>query len=182
MPPYRSAVARYIPWTLSGLVTSTFWKTASRPSAAVCSPASSTTSATQTLAPSREKRSAASRPMPLAAPVMTTTLLSSRPMRAASLTRFETRHERVEPSPAGVDPGFPLLVPPGEHDVRPVALVRDVGAGELVEVPEDAARVALERLSGLLVFEQRPDGLGPLGLDHVHAEDPIRTAELLGDV
>ena len=67
-------------WTLSGSATSTGWKKASRASEAVCSPASRLMSATQTLAPSAEKSSAASRPMPPPAPVMTTTFPSSRPM------------------------------------------------------------------------------------------------------
>ncbi len=62
--------------TLSGSATSTSWKKASRHSAAVASPFSGSTSATQTLAPSSEKRIAASRPMPPAAPVMTATFPS----------------------------------------------------------------------------------------------------------
>jgi hypothetical protein len=75
-------VAAYIASTLPGSATFTSWKKASRHSEAVFSPASRDMSATHTLAPSSEKRSDASRPMPLAAPVMTTTLLSSRPMPA----------------------------------------------------------------------------------------------------
>jgi hypothetical protein len=70
--------------TLSGFATSTCWKNASRHSAAVCPPVSADTSATQTRAPSSEKSSAASRPMPPAAPVMTATFPSSRPMRAGA--------------------------------------------------------------------------------------------------
>ena len=80
MPPYRSAAAAYIACTLAGSATSTCWKKASRASDAVCSPDSTLMSATQTPAPSAEKRSAASRPMPLPAPVMTTIFPSSRPI------------------------------------------------------------------------------------------------------
>src|SRR2546428_3569152 len=66
--------------TLLGSVTSALKKKASLHSAAVFSPASTPTSATHTRAPSSAKRSAASRPIPPAAPVITATLPSSLPM------------------------------------------------------------------------------------------------------
>src|SRR2546421_2758979 len=65
--------------TLWGSLTSARKKKASRHSEAVFPPASRPTSATQTRAPSAENKSAASRPIPPAAPVMTATLPSSRP-------------------------------------------------------------------------------------------------------
>src|SRR3977135_4259463 len=68
-----------MPWTLFGSLTSALTKNASLQSAAVFSPASTPMSATQTRAPSLENRIAASRPMPLAAPVITATLPSSLP-------------------------------------------------------------------------------------------------------
>ena len=67
-------------WTLFGSLTSALTKNASLHSDAVFSPASTPMSATHTLAPSLENSSAASRPMPLAAPVMTATLRSSLPI------------------------------------------------------------------------------------------------------
>jgi hypothetical protein len=67
--------------TLAESATSTWKENASRASDAVRSAASPSTSATQTDAPSAEKTSAASRPMPPPAPVMTATLPSSRPIR-----------------------------------------------------------------------------------------------------
>src|SRR6266851_4709657 len=79
MRPYRFSVSAYIACTLFGSLTSAPKKNASRHSAAVFSPASRPTSATQTRAPSAENRIAASRPMPPAAPVMTATFLSSLP-------------------------------------------------------------------------------------------------------
>src|SRR5260221_4195465 len=77
--PYLKAVASYIACTLLGSLTSALKKNASLHSDAVFSPASCPTSATQTFAPSDEKRIAASRPMPPAAPVITATLPSSLP-------------------------------------------------------------------------------------------------------
>src|SRR5439155_17944932 len=71
--PYRRAVSAYISCTLLASLTSAAKKNASRHSDAVFSPASRPTSATQTRAPSAEKSSAASRPIPPAAPVMTAT-------------------------------------------------------------------------------------------------------------
>src|SRR3954471_19158131 len=65
--------------TLAASATSTWTANASRASVAVCAAASSLRSATQTLAPSAEKTSAASRPMPPPAPVITATLPSSLP-------------------------------------------------------------------------------------------------------
>src|SRR4051794_23160596 len=65
--------------TLGASATSTSYANASRASRAVVSAAAPSTSATQTLAPSAEKTSAASRPMPPPAPVITATLPSSLP-------------------------------------------------------------------------------------------------------
>src|SRR5713101_3312145 len=67
-------------WTLLGSVTSALKKNASLHSAAAFSPASTPMSATHTRAPSDEKRIAASRPMPPAAPVITATLPSNLPI------------------------------------------------------------------------------------------------------
>src|SRR2546423_11133009 len=77
MRPYRFSVSAYIACTLPGSLTSAAKKNASRHSEAVFSPASRPTSATHTFAPSDENRSAASRPMPPAAPVITATLPSN---------------------------------------------------------------------------------------------------------
>src|SRR5437868_15229649 len=63
--------------TLLRSLTSAAKKNASRHSDAVFPPASRPTSATQTRAPSAENSSAASRPIPPAAPVITATLPSS---------------------------------------------------------------------------------------------------------
>src|SRR5258708_39971182 len=79
MAPYRLYVSAYMASTLLGSLTSAAKKNASRHSEAVFSPASVPTSATHTRAPSAENRSAASRPIPPAAPVMTATLPSSLP-------------------------------------------------------------------------------------------------------
>src|SRR2546421_2000544 len=79
MRPYLFSVSAYISCTLLGSLTSAAKKNASRHSDAVFSPASRPTSATHTFAPSDENNSAASRPMPPAAPVMTATLPSSLP-------------------------------------------------------------------------------------------------------
>ena len=65
-------------WSAS--LTSTSTKVARLHSAAACAPADVPTSATTTDAPSAEKSTAASRPMPPAAPVITATLPSRRPM------------------------------------------------------------------------------------------------------
>src|SRR5258708_13635973 len=78
--PSLKAVASYIACTLLGSATSALKKNASLHSAAVFSPASCPTSATQTFAPSDEKRIAASRPMPPAAPVITATFPSNLPI------------------------------------------------------------------------------------------------------
>src|SRR5260370_24511672 len=77
MGAWRFSVSAYIGCTLFGSLTSAAKKNASRHSDAVFSPASRPTSATHTRAPSLEKSTAASRPMPPAPPVMTATLLSS---------------------------------------------------------------------------------------------------------
>src|ERR1700674_3947510 len=75
--PNRFAAASYIASTLLGSLPSAWKKKASLHSEAVFSPASFPTSATHTRAPSDEQSSAASRPMPPAAPVITATLPSS---------------------------------------------------------------------------------------------------------
>src|SRR5881409_3455087 len=99
MAPYRLCVSAYMASTLLGSLTSAAKKNASRHSDAVFSPASQPTSATHTRAPSEEKSSAASRPMPPAAPVMTATLPSSRPTPSAALEEalaLVVRHDLVE--------------------------------------------------------------------------------------
>ena len=55
--------------------------------------------------------------------------------------------------PALVGGLLAALVPPGEDDVRAVALLRDVRLRQLVEVPVDPVRVRLQRLGGVLVGE-----------------------------
>src|SRR5436309_10016330 len=79
MRPYLFSVSAYISCTFFASLTSAAKKNAARQSDAVFSPASRPTSATHTRAPSDEKRSAASRPMPPPAPVMTATFPSSLP-------------------------------------------------------------------------------------------------------
>src|SRR5437879_12954998 len=80
MRPYRLSASAYIACTLFGSLTSALKKNASLHSAAVFSPASTPMSTTQTFAPSDEKRIAASRPMPPAAPVITATFPSNLPI------------------------------------------------------------------------------------------------------
>jgi hypothetical protein len=75
-----SPIGQHVLGLPRSFVTSTCWKNASPHSVAVRSPCSATTSATHTRAPSAAKRRAASRPIPPAAPVMTQTLPSSRPL------------------------------------------------------------------------------------------------------
>src|SRR5579863_1967878 len=58
-------------------------------SLAACAPADAPTSATTTDAPSSENSTAASRPMPPAAPVITATLPSRRPILMSALRRDE---------------------------------------------------------------------------------------------
>src|SRR5260370_39315143 len=79
MRPYRFSVSAYIACTLFGSLASAPKNNASRHSAAVFSPASRPTSATQTRAPSAENRIAASRPMPPAPPAIAATFSSSLP-------------------------------------------------------------------------------------------------------
>src|SRR5260370_279454 len=79
MRPCRFSVSGYIACPLFGSLTSAPRRKGRRTSAAVFSPASRPTSATQTRAPAAENRIAASRPMPPAAPVMTATFPSSLP-------------------------------------------------------------------------------------------------------
>src|SRR5713226_7070941 len=93
--PYRFSVAAYIASTLFASLTSALTKKASRHSDAVFSPASCPTSATHTPAPSAENSSAASRPMPPAAPVITATLPSSLPTLEEPFA-FVTRDHLVE--------------------------------------------------------------------------------------
>src|SRR5213080_3969530 len=95
MRPYLFSVSAYISCTFFGSLTSAAKKNASRHSDAVFSPASRPTSATQTRAPSEEKSKAASRPIPPAAPVMTTTLRSSLPTLEEPLP-LVGRHHLVE--------------------------------------------------------------------------------------
>src|SRR6266581_5472537 len=106
MRPYRLSVSAYIACTLLGSLTSALKKNASLHSAAVFSPASAPMSATHTLAPSLEKRRAASRPIPPAAPVITATLPSSRPIKPPSAALEE-----------------PLALVPG-HDLVELRLLR----------------------------------------------------------
>src|SRR5215207_1149960 len=170
-PPYRSAVALHISSTLSGSVTSTLWKNASRASAAVCCPWSSATSATQTLAPSSEKRSVASRPIPPPAPVMTATFPSSRPMRTRSLAG-EVGQDPVESCPTRVGVSRGGAADPGEDDIPRVALVGDPGVAVRVELPVNAVGVALQSLLRRLIAEERVDRLQMPFLGYVNREDP----------
>ena len=81
MPPKRSAAARIIVPTWVSSATSTSNANASpEQRATVSSAAARFTSAAQTRAPSALKSTAASRPMPPPAPVITQTLSSSRPI------------------------------------------------------------------------------------------------------
>src|ERR1044072_495697 len=91
MPPKRSLVSAYSVRTRSSSATSTSSANA-LPShaAAVSSAAAASTSATQTRAPSLVKSSAASRPIPPPAPVITATLPSSR--LAPLITRIQHDH------------------------------------------------------------------------------------------
>src|SRR6266540_4703252 len=98
MPPYVLAASAYIAFTLASSATSTWTANASPASAAVRSAASPSTSATQTFAPSEQKSRAASRPIPPPAPVITQTLLSSRPLTTqppCRRARQSRRHEDV---------------------------------------------------------------------------------------
>src|SRR5918993_5526672 len=84
MPPKRSAAAAIIPRTSASSATFARRANASpeqRPT--VSSAASRFMSAAQTFAPSSVKRTAASRPMPPPAPVITQTLPSRRPATSA---------------------------------------------------------------------------------------------------
>src|SRR5437762_14318099 len=95
MRPYLFSVSAYISCTFFASLTSAAKKNASRHSDAVFSPASRPTSATHTRAPSDEKSSAASRPIPPAAPVMTATLPSSLPTLEEALA-LVVGHDLVE--------------------------------------------------------------------------------------
>src|SRR5215211_4971392 len=167
--------------TLPGSATFTSWKKASRHSVAVASPFSGSTSATQMLAPSPEKRIAASRPMPPAAPVIAATFPSRRPMRGASLPG-KAGENRVEPVEAHVGGLFLRADEPDEDDVPAVALVRDPGLALRVELPVDAVGAPGERLVRVLVLEEgRERGALPR-LTHVDVEDPVAIDEGLRHV
>src|SRR5215204_7426268 len=75
--------------------------------------------------------------MPPAAPVMTATFPSRRPMRGGSLA-VKARENRVEPIEALVGGLFFRAAEPDEDDVPPVALVGDPGLALRVELPVDA--------------------------------------------
>src|SRR5215210_6648250 len=165
--------------TLSGSATSTFWKKASRHSAAVASPFSGSTSATQTRAPSAEKRIAASRPMPPAAPVMTATFPSSRPMKGRSLTG-QAAKDAVETIEARIY-ALRRLRPgePDEDDVLGVALIGDPRVARRVQLPVHPVRIALERLLRHLVAEERSGRDRVTGLRDVDREDPVLRQQIL---
>src|SRR5437773_5893509 len=166
--------------TLAGSVTSTSWKNASRHSAAVRSPFSRSTSATQTLAPSSEKRIAASRPIPPAAPVIAAIFPSRRPI-APTLTR-QPGENRVEPLEARVGGLLLRAAEPDEDDVPGVALVGDPGLALGVELPVDAVGAAGQRLAGLLVLEERGERRRLPRLAHIAVEDPVAVHEALRHV
>src|SRR5438093_2834240 len=107
MSPYCPAACSYIPRTLSASATSTFTAKASRASEAVFSAAFLSTSATHTWAPSSQKSSAASRPIPPPAPVMTATFPSSRPISGRQEHVFDLRVpvQRMHPELAA-EPGL----------------------------------------------------------------------------
>src|SRR6185369_11777770 len=159
-------------FTLSGSATSTSWKKASRHSAAVASPFSGSTSATQTLAPSSEKRIAASRPMPPAEPVMTATFPSRRPMRCASLAG-KTGEDRVESVEALVCGLFLRAAEPDEDDVPAVPLVGDPGLALRVELPVDTVGAPGERLVRVLVLEEGGERGALARLADIDVEGPV---------
>src|SRR5207244_2890698 len=129
--------------TLTASATSTAWKNASRHSAAVRSPASGETSATQTVAPSAENSIAASRPIPPAAPVMTHTFPSRRPIDSG-LGRVEdglglaVAVERLHPELAA-EAG---LLEPTERCLHADGAVRVDRDDAGLERPRDAERAA----------------------------------------
>jgi hypothetical protein len=88
MPPNRATVSSYMRVTSASLVTSA-WTYMPPISPVVCSPASSARSTTHTSAPSSANRTAVSRPMPLAPPVMTATLPARRAAMGSPLRRDE---------------------------------------------------------------------------------------------
>src|SRR3989454_8110545 len=161
--------------TLLGSVTSALKKKASLHSAAVFSPASTPTSATHTLAPSSENRSAASRPMPPAAPVITATLPSSRPTlrlgRDVEVLELRVPVERVHaelPAEAG-------LLEPAERRRNPDGRIRIDGEDAGLERPShpqgarpvlcpDRSRKPVRRVV------RNPDGIG-LVLESDHGGD-----------
>src|SRR5258708_1162596 len=136
-------------WTLLTSLTSALKKNASLHSAAVFSPASTPMSATHTLAPSLEKRSAASRPMPLAAPVITATLPSSRPINPP------------HPPPKTPPPPSPLALVAGPALVE----LRLFSTREVEVVVDD---VVAERLARHLSFLQRGDGVAQRVRESLH--------------
>src|SRR4029079_16418998 len=168
-------------FTLSGSATSTSWKKASRHSAAVASPFPGSTSATHTLAPSSEKRIAASRPMPPAAPVMTATFPSRRPIRPRSLA-VEAGENRIEPVEALVCGLFLRAAKPDQGDAPAVALVGDPGLALRVELPVDAVGAPGERLVRVLVLEEGRERGALAGLADVDVEDPVPVDERLRHV
>src|SRR3954464_11219396 len=101
MPPKRSAAARIIAPTSVSSATSTSNANASPEQRAPGSSAAARfTSAAQTRAPSEVKSTAASRPIPPPAPVITQTLPSSRPISRSALRRVEdVLHFRVPVEP-----------------------------------------------------------------------------------
>src|SRR5215211_810829 len=167
--------------TLPGSATFTSWKKASRHSVAVASPFSGSTSATQMLAPSPEKRIAASRPMPPAAPVITATFPSRRPMRGASLPG-KAGENRVEPIEALVGGLFFRAAEPDEDDVPPVALVGDPGLALRVELPVDAVGAPGERLVRVLVLEEGGERGALPRLADVDVEDAVAVDQRLRHV
>src|SRR6185295_16204371 len=117
-----------------------------RISSAVRSPRCAFSSATQTLAPSRAKRSAMPRPMPWPAPVTSATLPASRPSECSWLVE-----------PAVERPGAPLVREDGVLD-RLTHAALDVGRGA-------HALHELERLVAVLLL-----GVGVhLQVLHAHA-------------
>src|ERR1700680_983680 len=128
-PPYATTAAAYIAATLAASLTSTSTKVARLHSAAVWAPAERPVSATTTEAPSSEKSTDASRPIPPAAPVITATFPSRRPISVSALRCHEhvldlgVTVEGVHPQLAS-EPGL-LEAPEGcRHPHRGIAVDR----------------------------------------------------------
>src|SRR3954470_14919909 len=136
----------------------------------VSSAAARSTSATQTRAPSAVKTSAATRPMPPPAPVITHTFPSSRGIRRVP----PGTHSPARPAPRrGAGPGPPRVPPPPPHTRSKARQVLP-----LLGMPEDAdgepPLAVLDRLGGAVVrvrddVEAVTDVSDPLVVVRLHA-------------